>query len=145
MAATTGASPMISMHSRPSQSLHNSLATQRVSSLKSISLSNYGRSNLSYRLRPLSVRLRVSCAAKPETVEKVCNIVKKQLALPDDSAVNGESKFAALGADSLDTVEIVMGLEEEFEISVEEESAQSIATVQDAADLIEKLIEKKGA
>lgn len=40
-------------------------------------------------------------------------------------------------------VEIVMGLEEEFGISVEEESAQSIATVQDAADLIEKLIEKK--
>lgn len=36
-----------------------------------------------------------------------------------------------------------MGLEEEFGISVEEESAQSIATVQDAADLIEKLIEKK--
>ncbi|KAK2992665.1 hypothetical protein RJ640_014915 [Escallonia rubra] len=40
-------------------------------------------------------------------------------------------------------VEIVMGLEEEFGISVEEESAQTIATVQDAADLIEKLIEKK--
>lgn len=42
-------------------------------------------------------------------------------------------------------VEIVMGLEEEFGISVEEESAQSIATVQDAADLIEKLIDSKGA
>jgi hypothetical protein len=42
--------------------------------------------------------------AKPETVTKVCEIVKKQLALPDDSAVSGESKFAALGADSLDTV-----------------------------------------
>ena len=42
--------------------------------------------------------------AKPETVHKVCEIVKKQLALPDDSAVSGESKFAALGADSLDTV-----------------------------------------
>lgn len=42
--------------------------------------------------------------AKPETVDKVCEIVKKQLALPGDSAVNGESKFTALGADSLDTV-----------------------------------------
>ena len=42
--------------------------------------------------------------AKPETVEKVCAIVKKQLALPEDSAITGESKFAALGADSLDTV-----------------------------------------
>lgn len=40
-------------------------------------------------------------------------------------------------------VEIVMGLEEEFGISVEEDSAQAIATVQDAADLIEKLVEKK--
>ena len=38
-----------------------------------------------------------------------------------------------------------MGLEEEFGITVEEESAQSISTVQDAANLIEKLIEKKGA
>lgn len=42
-------------------------------------------------------------------------------------------------------VEIVMGLEEEFGISVEEESAQTISTVQDAADLIEKLIETKSA
>lgn len=42
--------------------------------------------------------------AKPETVEKVCEIVRKQLALPADSAVTGESKFASLGADSLDTV-----------------------------------------
>lgn len=42
--------------------------------------------------------------AKPETVEKVCDIVKKQLALPDGSVVTGESKFSALGADSLDTV-----------------------------------------
>lgn len=38
-----------------------------------------------------------------------------------------------------------MGLEEEFGISVEEDSAQAIATVQDAADLIEKLIENKRA
>lgn len=42
--------------------------------------------------------------AKPDTVEKVSKIVKKQLALPDDSAVTGESKFSELGADSLDTV-----------------------------------------
>lgn len=95
----------------------------------------------SHRL-PL-LRLRVSCGAKPETVGKVVEIVKKQLALADDRVVSGESKFSSLGADSLDTVEIVMGLEEEFGISVEEESAQSITTVQDAADLIEELLEKK--
>ena len=76
-------------------------------------------------------------------MQKVCDIVKKQLALPEGSSVTGESKFAALGADSLDTVEIVMGLEEEFGISVEEESAQSITTVQEAADMIDKLLESK--
>ncbi|KAK2637697.1 hypothetical protein Ddye_025492 [Dipteronia dyeriana] len=128
MASATGASVSI-----------NSRLTARASSLKLAALSNQGRSTLSFRLHPQTARLRVSCSAKPETVEKVCQIVKKQLALPDDKTVTGESKFAALGADSLDTVEIVMGLEEEFGISVEEDSAQSILTVQDAADLIEKL------
>lgn len=42
--------------------------------------------------------------AKPETVDKVCEIVKKQLALPADSTLTPESKFSDLGADSLDTV-----------------------------------------
>ena len=113
------------------------------SSLKSVSFSINGKSFPSFRSQTVPSRFRVSCVAKPETVNKVCEIVRKQLALSSDTTVSGESKFASLGADSLDTVEIVMGLEEEFGISVEEESAQSIATVQDAADLIEKLIEKK--
>ena len=42
-------------------------------------------------------------------------------------------------------VEIVMTLEEEFGISVEEENSQNITTVQEAADLIDKLVEKKNA
>lgn len=46
--------------------------------------------------------------AKQETVQKVCKIVKNQLALPDDSTVTGESTFAALGADSLDTVSNIL-------------------------------------
>ncbi|KAL8486291.1 hypothetical protein ACS0TY_022635 [Phlomoides rotata] len=112
----------------------------QVSSLRPASLSFSGKSFPSHRLPAL--RFRVSCAAKPDTVKKVVEIVRKQLALPDDRAVSGESKFATLGADSLDTVEIVMGLEEEFGISVEEESAQSITTVQEAADLIENLLSK---
>eukprot|EP01018_Ginkgo_biloba_P013182 Gb_32445 [translate_table: standard] len=85
----------------------------------------------------------VFCAAKPHTVSKVCDIVKKQLALPSDSSLTPDSKFATLGADSLDTVEIVMALEEEFKISVEEENSENITTVQEAADLIESLLEKK--
>ena len=76
-------------------------------------------------------------------MEKVCEIVRKQLALPPESELTPDTKFAALGADSLDTVEIVMGLEEEFDISVEEESSENITTVQEAADLIEKLVQKK--
>lgn len=90
-----------------------------------------------------SSHCRILCSAKPETLQKVCEIVRKQLALPADSELTPESKFSALGADSLDTVEIVMGLEDEFGISVEEESSQNITTVQEAADLIEKLVQKK--
>ncbi|XP_068341481.1 acyl carrier protein 1, chloroplastic-like [Pyrus communis] len=144
MAAVTGASSISLLRSAPQQ-FHQNLALSRTIGLKSVSLAGYGRSSLSFGLQQRSLRLRVSCAAKPETVAKVSKIVRKQLALPDDSAVTGESKFSELGADSLDTVEIVMGLEEEFGISVEEDSAQTIATVQDAADLIEKLIEKNKA
>ncbi|KAJ8553508.1 hypothetical protein K7X08_024186 [Anisodus acutangulus] len=88
-------------------------------------------------------RFRVA-AAKTKTVDKVINIVRKQLALPAETKVGPESTFSKdLGADSLDTVEIVMALEEEFGIAVEEENSENIATVQDAADLIEKLVEKK--
>ncbi|GMH28444.1 hypothetical protein Nepgr_030287 [Nepenthes gracilis] len=139
MASLTGSSVSLSCILKPKQE------STRISCLKSISLPICGKSFSSLRSRPLLHRFQVSCAAKPDTVEKVCEIVKKQLALPEESAISGESKFSSLGADSLDTVEIVMGLEEEFGISVEEESAQSILTIQDAANLIEELIVKKDA
>lgn len=42
--------------------------------------------------------------AQPETVQKVCDIVRKQLALPAESELTPDTKFSALGADSLDTV-----------------------------------------
>ncbi|EOA17627.1 hypothetical protein CARUB_v10005992mg [Capsella rubella] len=92
-----------------------------------------------------SLRLQISCAAKAETVQKVSDIVKEQLALTADTPLTAESKFSALGADSLDTVEIVMALEEKFNISVEESDAQNITTIQEAADLIEDLVQKKPA
>eukprot|EP00959_Pyramimonas_sp_CCMP1952_P421589 8831960-Pyramimonas_sp.AAC.1 len=50
--------------------------------------------------------------------------------------VAADAKFVDLGADSLDTVEIMMALEEQFEITLDEEGAEKIATVQEAADLI---------
>ena len=137
MASVTGSAVSISS---VSCSFKLNQASARVSSLNSIPFSINGKFFPSIKLRPAQ-RFQVSCmAAKPETVQKVCGIVRKQLAIPAETEITGESKFSALGADSLDTVEIVMGLEEEFGISVEEESAQTIATVQDAADLIEKLI-----
>uniref|UniRef100_A0A7N0U2A5 Carrier domain-containing protein n=1 Tax=Kalanchoe fedtschenkoi TaxID=63787 RepID=A0A7N0U2A5_KALFE len=102
-------------------------------------------SALSFKLRSfpsfVARDFRISCAIKPETMNKGCAIVNKGLALPADTTVTGESNFATFGVDFIDTVEIVMSLEE-FEISVEEENAQSIVTVQDATDLIEKLFEK---
>ncbi|KAL0464045.1 UNVERIFIED_CONTAM: Acyl carrier protein 4, chloroplastic [Sesamum latifolium] len=87
-------------------------------------------------------RLQI-CAAKAETVEKVSEIVRKQLALSPETTLTPQTKFSELGADSLDTVEIVMGLEEEFDINVEEENSENITTIQEAADLIDKLVEKK--
>ncbi|CAH8360771.1 unnamed protein product [Eruca vesicaria subsp. sativa] len=101
------------------------------------------RSNLSFTLRPLPTRLSVSCAAKPETVDKVCEVVKKQLSLKASDEVTAATKFSALGADSLDTVEIVMGLEEAFDIEMEEDKAQAIETVEQAAELIEEILKAK--
>ncbi|KAJ4886156.1 hypothetical protein Rs2_25904 [Raphanus sativus] len=115
--------------------------TTRISFHKPALVSNHGRTNLSFNLS--STRLSISCAAKQETVEKVSEIVKKQLSLKDDQKVVAETKFVDLGADSLDTVEIVMGLEEEFGIQMAEEKAQKIATVEQAAELIEELMQAK--
>jgi len=68
--------------------------------------------------------------------EKVKNIVSKQLGLGDDE-VNNESSFIDdLGADSLDTVELVMSLEEEFDIEISDDEAENILTVQAAIDHI---------
>ncbi|CAH8384723.1 unnamed protein product [Eruca vesicaria subsp. sativa] len=119
------------------QSTRISQVLRKPSSFQSISFGRFQSSK--------SLRLQISCAAKPETVQKVSDIVKEQLALSADTPLTAESKFSALGADSLDTVEIVMALEEKFNISVEETDAQNITTIQEAADLIEDLVQKKPA
>ncbi len=67
---------------------------------------------------------------------KVQKIVSQQLE-KDLEDVKPESNFANdLGADSLDTVELVMALEEEFDIEIPDEQAEKIATVQAAVDYI---------
>jgi acyl carrier protein len=71
-----------------------------------------------------------------EVFEKVKKIVVEQLGVEADD-VKPEASFANdLGADSLDTVELVMALEEEFGIEIPDEAAEGIATVQDAVNFI---------
>lgn len=68
--------------------------------------------------------------------EKVQQIVSEQLEV-ETSKVTPEATFANdLGADSLDTVELVMALEEEFDIEIPDEAAEQIDTVQKAVDHI---------
>jgi acyl carrier protein len=68
--------------------------------------------------------------------ERVKKIVVEQLGVKEED-VNNSSKFVDdLGADSLDTVELVMALEEEFECEIPDEKAEGIVSVQDAIDYI---------
>lgn len=74
--------------------------------------------------------------SQEEILQKVKEIVSDQLGV-DKSEVKPEASFANdLGADSLDTVELVMALEEEFDIEIPDEAAENIATVQAAVDYI---------
>ena len=76
-----------------------------------------------------------------EILEKVCSIVSEQLSV-ESGEVKADSNFQNdLGADSLDTVELVMALEEAFDIEIPDEAAEGIATVGDAVKFIE---EKQG-
>ena len=71
----------------------------------------------------------------------VKQIVVDQLGIEDEKvdSITPESSFVNdLGADSLDTVELVMALEEEFDIEIPDDVAEQILTVQDAVDFINK-------
>lgn len=71
------------------------------------------------------------------TFERVRKVVVEQLQRSEDEVVPQASFVDDLGADSLDVVELVMGLEEEFDIEIPDEDAEKIATVQDAVKYIE--------
>ena len=74
------------------------------------------------------------------TAEQVKKIVVDHLGI-DESKITLESKFIEdLGADSLDTVELVMAFEENFNIEIPDEASGTIFTVQDAINFIEKKI-----
>ncbi len=68
--------------------------------------------------------------------EKVKEIVIEQLDVQADQVTEDASFIEDLGADSLDTVELVMALEENFDIEIPDEEAEKIVTVGDAVDYI---------
>lgn len=71
------------------------------------------------------------------TFERVKKVVVEQLSV-EENLVTPEASFTAdLGADSLDTVELVMAFEEEFGVEIPDEEAEKISTVKNAVDYIE--------
>ncbi|MEH6466349.1 MAG: acyl carrier protein [Porticoccus sp.] len=70
--------------------------------------------------------------------ERVAKMVAEQLGVKEDDVKPASSFVEDLGADSLDTVELIMALEEEFDTEIPDEDAEKIATVQNAIDYINK-------
>jgi acyl carrier protein len=68
--------------------------------------------------------------------ERVKKLICEQLGVKDDEVKNEASFVEDLGADSLDTVELVMALEEEFETEIPDEEAEKITTVEEAINYI---------
>ena len=72
------------------------------------------------------------------TFDKIKEVIIDKLGV-DEAAITEEAHFVNdLGADSLDTVELIMQLEEEFGLEIPDESAEKMTTVQSAVDYIEK-------
>ena len=70
--------------------------------------------------------------------EKIKKIICEQLDVAEKDVVPEASFVDDLGADSLDQVELIMAMEEEFDVSIPDEDAEKIGTVQDALDYIKK-------
>jgi len=73
-----------------------------------------------------------------DVLEEVRDIVVDQLGVEEDEVTMEASFLEDLGADSLDIVELVMAFEEEFDMEIPDEDAESIATVGDAVEYIEE-------
>ena len=72
------------------------------------------------------------------TFDKVKEVIVDKLGVEEDKIENSSSFVDDLGADCLDTVELIMQLEEEFGIEIPDESAEKMTTVQQAVDYIEE-------
>ena len=88
---------------------------------------------------PAFTRPSTSLFMSAELEAKVKGIIVEQLGVDAENVINTASFIDDLGADSLDTVELIMAIEEEFDTEIPEEEAASIATVQDAIDFVTKL------
>ena len=82
-------------------------------------------------------------ANREEILEKVIHIVGEQMGV-DQAEITAETSFIDdLNADSLDTVELVMELEDEFDMSIPDEEAEKIKTVNDAVAYVDLQLEAK--
>lgn len=70
--------------------------------------------------------------------KKIKQIIAEQLSISEDEVANEASFIDDLGADSLDIVELVMAMEEEFEMEIPDEDAEKLLTVQDVLDYVKK-------
>jgi len=73
-----------------------------------------------------------------DIASKVKKIIVYKLGADESEVTPGASFINDLGADSLDTVELIMEFEKEFDVKIPDEEAEKISTVQDAIDFIEK-------
>lgn len=73
-----------------------------------------------------------------DTEARVRKIVVENLSVPEDKVVSNASFIDDLGADSLDTVELVMAFEEEFGVEIPDDAAETIQTVNDAVVYLDK-------
>jgi len=72
--------------------------------------------------------------------ERIVKIICEQLDVPEKDVVPEASFVDDLGADSLDQVELIMAMEEEFDVSIPDEDAEKIATVKDAIDYVKAAV-----
>ena len=75
-----------------------------------------------------------------DVADKIKKIICEQLDVPEEEVVPEASFVDDLGADSLDQVELIMAMEEEFDVSIPDEDAENIGTVQDAINYVQKAV-----
>ena len=74
--------------------------------------------------------------------KKIFQIIAEQLGISEDEIVRDASLIDDMGADSLDIVELVMAMVEEFEMEIPDEDAEKISTVQDIVDYVQGRLKK---